>query len=92
MCESALFCPHRHVFPHISLSHGRCHREWADQTEKTGSGAASGPTLHQPTEEEPQQEQESLQWQPGGHLLQSAHLRTQEAETTETRSGNFSGN
>ena len=51
------------------LSHGCCYREWADQAEETGTGAAFRPTLDQPTEEEPQQEQGALQWEPGRHLL-----------------------
>lgn len=70
-------------------SHGRCHREWVDQTEEASAGAALGQTLHQPTEEEPQQEQGALQWEPGRHILKSAHLWAQEKEATETRSGNF---
>lgn len=66
--------------------HGRGHRQRLDPPEAAGAGAALGPTVSQSEAEQPQQEPRALQWQPGGYLLQSAHLRSQEAQVAASRS------
>lgn len=66
--------------------HGRGHRQRLDPSEAAGAGAALGPALCQQEAEQPQQEPRALQWQPGGYLLQSAHLRPQEAQVAAPRS------
>lgn len=66
--------------------HGRSHRQRLDPPEAAGAGAALGPAVCQQEAEQPQQEPRALQRQPGGYLLQSAHLRPQEAQVAAPRS------
>lgn len=66
--------------------HGRCHRQRLDPPEAAGAGATLGPAVCQQEAEQPQQEPRALQRQPGGYLLQSAHLRPQEAQVAAPRS------
>lgn len=82
---SPCFCPSlpgTHSLGH----HGRGHRQRLDPSEAAGAGAALGPALCQQEAEQPQQEPRALQWQPSGYLLQSAHLRPQEAQVAAPRS------
>lgn len=85
-CPSSPFLSPSLPGTHSLGHHGRGHRQRLDPSEAAGAGAALGPALCQQEAEQPQQEPRALQWQPGGYLLQSAHLRPQEAQIAAPRS------